>query len=427
MEDISVLICDDSALMRNLIGRIIDGTPGMKVIGKAMNGQFAVEKVPLLKPDVMVLDIEMPVMNGIEFLKKRKENKWDFPVIILSSVATEGAAVTMQALELGAADFITKPNGSTSADLSSVADRLTELISSYGCQYARRHGREVYPPEFFYQQAKMRKAEHLVAEKKGGDFLKDNDTTARPLFSSRPRPTTLSERTSISSISNAARPVLDTKKPAFTWTPPAKKDPVVITPMRQGGRIEIIAIGISTGGPNALREVFKDLDPKIRQPILVVQHMPAGFTTEFANSLNRICPLQVQEANDAQELKAGNIYIAPGNYHIYVEKKGFSYVVRLSQAEQRNGHRPSADVLFESVAKEFQNRALGVIMTGMGRDGAAEITEMRKQGAWTLGQDEASSVVYGMPKVAWELGGVQKQVPLREMASNINKMALEHA
>jgi len=427
MEDISVLICDDSALMRNLIGRIIDGTPGMKVIGKAMNGQFAVEKVPLLKPDVMVLDIEMPVMNGIEFLKKRKENKWDFPVIILSSVATEGAAVTMQALELGAADFITKPNGSTSADLSSVADRLTELISSYGCQYARRHGREVYPPEFFYQQAKMRKAEHLVAEKKGSSFLKDNDTTARPLFGSRPRPTTLSERTSISSISNAARPVLDTKKPTFTWTPPAKKDPVVITPMRQGGRIEIIAIGISTGGPNALREVFKDLDPKIRQPILVVQHMPAGFTTEFANSLNRICPLQVQEANDAQELKAGNIYIAPGNYHIYVEKKGFSYVVRLSQAEQRNGHRPSADVLFESVAKEFQNRALGVIMTGMGRDGAAEITEMRKQGAWTLGQDEASSVVYGMPKVAWELGGVQKQVPLREMASNINKMALEHA
>ena len=231
MEDISVLICDDSALMRNLIGRIIDGTPGMKVIGKAMNGQFAVEKVPLLNPDVMVLDIEMPVMNGIEFLKKRRENKWDFPVIILSSVATEGAAVTMQALELGAADFITKPNGSTSADLSSVADRLTELLSSYGCQYARRHGRDVYPPEFFYQQAKMRKAEHLVAEKKGGDFLKDNDTTSRPLFGSRPRPTTLSERTSISSISNSARPVLDTKKPTFTWTPPAKKDPVVITPM----------------------------------------------------------------------------------------------------------------------------------------------------------------------------------------------------
>ena len=323
MEDISVLICDDSALMRNLIGRIIDGTEGMKVVGKAMNGQFAVEKVPLLNPDVMVLDIEMPVMNGIEFLKKRKENKWDFPVIILSSVATEGAAVTMQALELGAADFITKPNGSTSADLSSVADRLTELISSYGCQYARRHGREVYPPEFFYQQAKMRKAEHLVAEKKGGDFFKDKDITARPLFGSSRSTTpssTLSERTSISSISNAARPVLDTKKPSFTWTPPAKKDPAVITPLRQGGRIEIIAIGISTGGPNALREVFKDLDPKIRQPILVVQHMPAGFTKEFANSLNKICALNVKEAEDNEPIESGNIYIAPGNYHIYVEQ-----------------------------------------------------------------------------------------------------------
>ena len=426
MEDISVLICDDSALMRNLIGRIIDGTPGMKVVGKAMNGQFAVEKVPLLKPDVMVLDIEMPVMNGIEFLKKRKEMKWDFPVIILSSVATEGAAVTMQALELGAADFLTKPNGSTSADLSSVADRLTELLSSYGCQYARRHGRDVYPPEFFHQQAKMRRAEQLVVEKKGGDFLKGSSTASSPLLNRTTTPS-LTERSSISSISNTARPVLDTKKPSFTWTPPAKKDPVTITPMRQGGRIEIIAIGISTGGPNALREVFRDLDPKIKQPILVVQHMPAGFTTEFANSLNRICPLQVQEANDGDVLKAGNIYIAPGNYHIFVEKRGFNYVVRLSQAEQRNGHRPSADVLFESVAKEFQNRALGVIMTGMGRDGAAEITEMRKQGAWTLGQGEASSVVYGMPKVAWEMGGVQKQVPLREMAANINKMAIEHA
>ena len=418
MEDISVLICDDSALMRNLIGRIIDGTPGMKVVGKAMNGQFAVEKVPLLKPDVMVLDIEMPMMNGIEFLKKRKEMHWDFPVIILSSVATEGAAVTMQALELGAADFITKPNGSTSADLSSVADRLTELLSSYGCQYARRHGRDVYPPEFFFQQAKMRRAEHLVAEKKGSDFLKSTESMST---------SSLLGKRADTKFPDVGRPVLEPKKPSFTWTPPAKKDPASITPLRQGGRIEIIAIGISTGGPNALREVFKDLDPRIRQPILVVQHMPAGFTTEFANSLNRICPLEVKEANDGDELKGGKIYIAPGNYHIFVEKKGFSYVVRLSQAEQRNGHRPSADVLFESVAKEFQNRALGVIMTGMGRDGAAEITEMRKQGAWTLGQDEASSVVYGMPKVAWEMGGVQKQVPLKEMATSINKMALEKA
>ncbi|MCR5607240.1 MAG: chemotaxis response regulator protein-glutamate methylesterase [Treponema sp.] len=419
MDDISVFICDDSALMRNLITRIIDGTPGMTVVGKAMNGQFAVEKIPALKPDVMVLDIEMPIMNGIEFLKKRKELHWDFPVVVLSSVATEGAAITIQALELGAADFLTKPNGSISADLSAVADRLTELLSSYGGQYARRHGKNPYPADFFMHQAKLRKAEHLVAEKKGEDFLTAtrHSTSKLDSLSSRLKDSKLP---SSSSTSTQAAPVL--------WNRPAvKKEPAVITPLRNGGRIEVIAIGISTGGPNALREVFKDLDPALKQPILVVQHMPAGFTAEFANSLNRICPLDVKEAADGDVLEKGHVYIAPGNYHIYVEKKFSGYVVRLSQEEQRNGHRPSADVLFESVAKIFQNRALGVIMTGMGRDGAVEITEMRKQGAWTLGQDEDSSVVYGMPKVAWELGGVQKQVALKDMANAINKTAFEHS
>ena len=209
---------------------------------------------------------------------------------------------------------------------------------------------------------------------------------------------------------------------------PASKEPAVIEPLRNPGKIEVIAIGISTGGPNALRDVFKMIDPHLKQPVLVVQHMPAGFTKEFANSLNKICALNVKEAEDNEPIEGGTIYIAPGNYHIYVEQTSFGKkMLRLSQEPQRNGHRPSADVLFESVAKEFQNRALGVIMTGMGRDGAAEITEMRKQGAWTLGQDESSSVVYGMPKVAWELGGVQKQVGLKEMASNINKLAIEHA
>ena len=154
--------------------------------------------------------------------------------------------------------------------------------------------------------------------------------------------------------------------------------------------------------------------------------MPAGFTKEFSASLNRICPLEVKEAEDGDLIHPGQIYIAPGDYHILVEKSSLCNVVRLSQEPQRNGHRPSADVLFESVAKIYQNRALGVIMTGMGRDGAAQLAEMRKQGAWTLGQDEKSSIVYGMPKVAFEMGGVQKQVALENMADEIATLVRDH-
>lgn len=401
-DDISVLICDDSALMRNLISRIVDGTEGMAVVGKAMNGQFLVEKIPVLNPDIIILDIEMPVMNGIEFLKYRKEKKIDIPVIILSSIAEKGAFVTMQCLELGAADFITKPNGSVSADISSVADRLVELISSYGGSYARRkRGKMVRSTDFYAglaaDNAVKRKLTSTMGEAKANEFL-------------------------------AARKVEQKEElPPKSASVQTAKAPAVITPIRSGGKIEIIALGISTGGPNALRDVFRDIDPNLRQPILIVQHMPEGFTREFANSLDKICPLSVKEAEDGDAIQEGHVYIAPGNHHILVEQRSFGRKhIRLSQEAQRNGHRPSADVLFESVAKVYQNRSLGVIMTGMGRDGAVELAEMRKQGAWTIGQDEKSSVVYGMPKVAHELGAVQKQVSLENMASEISKMAREH-
>ena len=400
MEDIAVAICDDSALMRNLISRVIDDTEGMAVVGKAMNGQFLAEKLSLFKPDVIVLDIEMPVMTGVEFLKWRKQNKVDVPVIILSSIAEKGAAVTIECLELGASDFITKPNGSVSADISSVSDRLIELIASYGGTYARRHGKQVRGGDFFSNLGSDRLVERKLVSKMGSEKAKEflSSTAAKPV--------------SPSSILHSSGP----------------KEPVVIEPLRQPGKIEVIAIGISTGGPNALRDVFKMIDPHLKQPILVVQHMPAGFTKEFANSLNKICALNVKEAEDNEPVENGTIYIAPGNYHIYVEQTPLGKkMLRTSQAPQRNGHRPSADVLFESVAKVYQNRALGVIMTGMGRDGAVQLAEMRKQGAWTLGQDEATAIVYGMPRVAYELGGVQKQVPLEKMADEISKLARENS
>lgn len=397
MDDISVLVCDDSALMRNVISRVIDSTPGMKVVEKAMNGQFLINKLEFTKPDVIILDIEMPVMTGIEFLRYRKTHGPDIPVIILSSIAEKGASVTMEALELGASDFITKPNGSVSVDINSVAERLIEMIASYGGAQARINGKNVYSADFYIRLNSERAIERKLHEALG-DKAKD-------VSASLQKPAVL---------------------PKVMERPSSQeqKKVVAITPLHAPGKIKIIAIGISTGGPNALREVFANIDPDVRQPILIVQHMPAGFTKEFAASLDRICPLSVKEAEDRDILEEGHVYIAPGDYHIVVESAGLGkYQIRTNQLPQRNGHRPSADVMFESVGKVFGNNALGVIMTGMGKDGAVELAEMRKQGAWTLGQDEKSAIVYGMPRVAWELGAVQKQVSLEQMANEISTLA----
>lgn len=400
MDDISVLVCDDSALMRNVISRVIDNTPGMKVIDKAMNGQFLINKLEYTKPDVIILDIEMPVMTGIEYLRYRKEHGPDIPVIILSSIAEKGAAVTMEALELGACDFITKPNGSVSVDINSVADRLIEMIASYGGAQARFNGKNVYSSDFYIRLNSERAIERKLHEALGD---KAKDVVIPP-----PKP-------------------IPIPKDFETSIPREKKNIVAITPLHAPGKIKLIAIGISTGGPNALREVFANIDPNVKQPIIVVQHMPAGFTKEFAASLDKICPLSVKEAEDKDILEEGHVYIAPGDFHIVVESNGFGkYQIRTNQLPQRNGHRPSADVMFESVAKVFKYNALGVIMTGMGKDGAVELAEMRKQGAWTLGQDEKSAIVYGMPRVAWELGAVQKQVALDKMAEEISSLAISN-
>ncbi len=373
-EPVSVLVVDDSALMRNLVSRIIETTPGLRVADKAMNGIFALQKIPRCNPDIIVLDIEMPGMNGIEFLKERRKLGFDIPVIILSSVARKGAEITMEALSLGAADFITKPSGSVSSDIHTVAAELSRLLLVWGIQYQKKKGKT--PLQYDFEAPER-------------------------LFEPMP---TLEAR---AVQAKAARP-----------EPPK--------PLRQGGPIDLIAIGISTGGPNALREVFAKIDPDITQPFLVVQHMPPGFTEEFAKSLDRICPLDVKEAADGDLVKSGRILIAPGDRHIEVEKKPLGAIIRLSEAPPMNGHRPSADVLFASVAKYYQNRALGVIMTGMGRDGARELGSIYREGGYTLGQDEASSVVYGMPKVAFELGHVQKQVALAEMAKEISALAKAH-
>jgi two-component system chemotaxis response regulator CheB len=405
MDDIKVLVVDDSAFMRNIITKVIESTPGLLAVGKAMNGKFALEKIPLVTPDIIILDIEMPEMNGIEFLKERKRLNIDIPVIVLSSIAQEGASVTMQCLALGASDFLTKPSVGAS-DLGELAKNLSELLLSYGGQYKRTKS---------FQQKRT-----LLQNKNDSTSVVDKNREISSSFAEK-RPT------SISVSGEKLHSNIDSSNRPFSFSNnQEKKEIEEIRPYREPGKIEVIAIGISTGGPNALREVFAKIDPNLTQPILVVQHMPAGFTAEFANSLNQICPLEVKEAKDGDLLKPGRILIAPGSMHMYVEKRSLATIVRLSDAPLCNGHRPSVDVLFESVAKCFQNRALGVIMTGMGKDGAAQLAEMRREGAWTLGQDEESSIVYGMPKVAYEYGGVQRQVSLSDMADAISKLARDN-
>jgi two-component system chemotaxis response regulator CheB len=377
-DEISVLIVDDSALMRNLIGHMVSDTPGLVVADKAMNGKFALDKIPRVNPDVIVLDLEMPEMNGIEFLKERKKRDIKIPVVILSSIARRGAEITMEALSLGASDFIQKPSGSESEDIHVVKKFLVEMLLGYGSSYRKSQGKKVLAP----------------AE-----------------YSPKPQQATTQGRDLLTNLSMGIG--------AASQAEPAKPP----TPLRKPGKTEIIAIGISTGGPDALRVVFSQLDADLKVPILVVQHMPPGFTSEFAKSLDRICPLDVKEAEDGDAVQPGRILIAQGNKHLEVERRSLNPVARLSDAPLVSGHRPSADVLFASVAMTYQNHALGVIMTGMGRDGAQQLGTIYKEGGMTLGQDEASAVVYGMPRVAYEFGHVQEQVSLQKMARRICDVA----
>ncbi len=389
--EIGVLVVDDSALMRNLVSRIVNAAPDLTVVGTAMNGEFALSKIPRLKPDIIVLDIEMPVMTGIEFLQEREKRGIDIPVIILSSIAQKGAKVTMEALAHGASDFITKPSGAISQDIHIVGNQLVALLRGYGGKYRRMRGLEVPP-----------------APDDDGAFVPQTRGDSTPPAAAHSVPDAHED-----GVATVDRPIQ--KKPAVVVE--RKK------PKSEPGPLELIVLGISTGGPNALRKVFTDIDGDIGVPIVVVQHMPAGFTTEFARSLDRVSSLEVKEAADGDILKPGRVLIAPGDYHIAVERRKLAGIAHLNHDAPCNGHRPSAGVLFQSAAKHYGNKVMAVIMTGMGRDGSFEIGEIYEAGGVTLGQDEPSSVVYGMPRVAFESGHLHRQVSLDEMAKEINETA----
>lgn len=349
--------------MRNVISRIIEADEDLEIAGKAMNGLFALRKLKLLQPDVIILDLEMPEMNGIDFLKERQRLNLDIPIVILSSHAQKGAKITMDALSLGASDFIMKPASSGEYDLGEMGKQLIQTIKAYGRQFKRSKGK-AFKPAVFHEELK--------------------ETVSFP---------------------------------------PAPPAPPVSRKVSPRGNADIVALGISTGGPNALRIVFPRLRPDFPVPVVVVQHMPPGFTREFARSLDRVCSLEVKEAENGDLLKAGRILIAPGDRHLLVEEKRLARVVALSDSPAVNGHRPSVGVLFNSVASVYGANTLAVIMTGMGKDGAREIGAVYEKGGMTLGQDEESSIVYGMPKVAWEYGYLHQVVSLEKMADTLNALA----
>ncbi len=370
MDPISVMIVDDSALMRNVIGRIVEDTPNLVVETKAINGLFALKKLETAHPDVIILDLEMPEMNGIEFLKKRRELNIEVPVIILSSIARQGAAITMEALSLGAADFILKPSGGPGEDITAIAEQLRGLIFAYGGRYK--------------ELKKLGRVEQQ----------RIHYTTEIPTVEVAPQE-------------------------------PARVLPQVrLKPIKTYVDLQAIVIGISTGGPNALRQVFAGLKADIKLPILVVQHMPPGFTTEFARSLSRVCPLEVKEAQDGDLVRPGRILLAPGDYHLEVDRRPLGVVAHIHQSPLVNGHRPSVGVLYHSALKVWGEHLCAIIMTGMGKDGSDEIGEVRRAGGLTIGQDAESSVVYGMPRVAEEHGNLEMVVPLDNMAEVINQIGV---
>ncbi|MEH6942157.1 protein-glutamate methylesterase/protein-glutamine glutaminase [Bacillus sp. JJ722] len=360
MEKIKVLIVEDSAFMRKLITDFLSEDERFEVIGTARNGKDAIEKIKKWQPNVVTMDIEMPIMNGIDALKVIMK-ECPVPVIFLSSATDLGADKTFVAMQYGAFDFIAKPSGSISLDLHKIKDELKAKITAAGTANI----------------AKLQKS-----------TVVENDTE------SNTRIRTMMNQVQIQSTLG------------LSWKETKK----------------IVAIGTSTGGPRALQCVLTNLPKDLNAPIVVVQHMPAGFTKSLANRLNNLSEIFVKEAEDGEVLKKGTAYIAPGGYHLKVMKRGGELVASLDQTQTRNGHRPSVDVLFESLSEITDYSTIAVIMTGMGNDGSKGLVALNKiQQTKCIAESEESSIVFGMPKAAIATNLVDVVENVENIAQAINK------
>lgn len=345
IKKIRVLCVDDSALIRSLMSEIINSQPDMMVVATASDPLVARDLVKQHNPDVMTLDVEMPRMDGLEFLEKLMRLR-PMPVVMVSSLTERGSEAALRALELGAIDFVTKPRLGIRDGLLSYTDLIAGKIRIAAA--AKLFPTKRVPP--------------------GGSL---HQAMEAPLLRS---------------------PLLSTEK--------------------------LIIIGASTGGTEAIREVLQALPPD-SPGILIAQHMPAGFTHSFAQRLDGLCRIGVSEAVHGERILPGHAYIAPGGFHLSLTRSGANYVAQVHEEPPVNRHRPSVDVLFDSAAKHAGKNAIGLILTGMGRDGAEGLLRMRQAGAYTLAQDEASSVVFGMPREAIALGAANEVVALSEMSQRV--------
>lgn len=346
---IKVLCVDDSALIRSLMTEIINSQPDMEVCATAPDPLVARELIKQHNPDVLTLDVEMPRMDGLDFLEKLMRLR-PMPVVMVSSLTERGSEITLRALELGAVDFVTKPRVGIRDGMLDYSEKLADKVRAASRARVR-------------QNPQPHAAAAAAAHGHAG--------AAAPLINN---------------------PLVSTEK--------------------------LIIVGASTGGTEAIREVLTPLPPDA-PAVLIAQHMPPGFTRSFAQRLNGLCRISVKEAEHGERVLPGHAYIAPGHAHLLLARSGANYIAHLSDEPPVNRHRPSVDVLFRSVAQHAGKNALGVILTGMGRDGAAGLLEMKKAGAYTFAQDEASCVVFGMPREAIAMGGVDDVAPLSDMSRRI--------
>lgn len=365
LRKIRVLIVDDSLFFRTSLQRALKADAEIEIVGMAYDAQDAMTKIQQIRPDVVTLDVEMPKMNGIDFLRKLLPVQ-RVPVVVVSAAPVQ----VFDALSAGAVDFVRKPELRSPSDFANFADDLADKIKAAS-------------------MAKVRLPAPAAA-------------AAPPATPPRMRPVMGAAPVS-PAASPAAAPALFRPMPAFAG--PRNKDTV-------------IAIGASTGGTEATIAVIKNL-PANTPGIVIVQHMPPVFTSMYAQRLNRICNMRAVEARDMERVEQGKIIIGAGDFHLRLARDAQGYYVTSRPGEKVSGHCPSVDVLFESVAMTAGANAVGVILTGMGADGAQGLLKMRRRGAYTIGQDQETCVVYGMPCVAFENGAVQKQLPLDAIAADI--------
>ncbi|MFX1804807.1 chemotaxis response regulator protein-glutamate methylesterase [Paraburkholderia sp. A1RO-5] len=374
VQKIKVLCVDDSALIRSLMTEIINGQPDMTVVATAPDPLVARELIKQHNPDVLTLDVEMPRMDGLDFLEKLMRLR-PMPVVMVSSLTERGNEITLRALELGAVDFVTKPKVGIRDGMLDYAEKLADKIRAAS-------------------RARARPAARAPAA----------GTAAATAASGAAGPGAAAQAAHAAGA-HGAHPH------APLHAAPMLNNPLVSTE-------KLVIVGASTGGTEAIREVLQPLPPDA-PAVLIAQHMPPGFTKSFAQRLNGLCRITVKEAEHGERVLPGHAYIAPGHAHLLLARSGANYIAHLSDAPPVNRHRPSVDVLFRSAALHAGKNAIGVILTGMGRDGAAGLLEMRQAGAFTLAQDEASCIVFGMPREAIAMGAADEIAPLAEMSRRV--------